>query len=194
MTMKNYHGILTASNILTCMRLALVPIVFYAIQAHAWIPAMVIFTIAAVSDLLDGELARRWNEQTAIGTYLDPIADKVLLLSSYYALHNTSLYATMIPRWFVIFFMVKELLLIMGACVLGLVMQRLVIKPVLLGKIAMVLQSLFVGCVLLSGIFPYQLFFVITSSLLPLLIVITIAAALHYFFIGVSGIVTCLIK
>ena len=76
----------TFSNGLTLVRLVCAPVVVVSLYYAYWLTAFVVFMFAAGTDLLDGYIARAWNEQTHLGAFFDPIADKFLLISSFGAL------------------------------------------------------------------------------------------------------------
>ena len=72
---------MTIPNLITLMRFLMVPAVIYALLLGATMPAFIIFVIAGVSDAIDGFVARQFNQQSELGAYLDPIADKLLLVT-----------------------------------------------------------------------------------------------------------------
>jgi len=73
-------------NLISLLRLVLVPVVISMIVTDRWVGAFLIFVAAGVSDAVDGWLANRFNLRTELGAYLDPLADKMLLISIYVAL------------------------------------------------------------------------------------------------------------
>lgn len=111
---------LSPPNLVTLLRLALVPLILRAIVngQHAW--ALGIFALAAFTDLLDGGLARQFQWSTSLGAYLDPIADKTLLSGLYLTLAFTG----DIPWWFVGVIFGRDLL-ILAAVGLALLLTRL---------------------------------------------------------------------
>lgn len=184
------YRLVTASNILTCMRLALAPLLFYAIVSLAFVPAFIIFCIAAISDVFDGFLARWWNEQTVIGTYLDPLADKVLIITSYCAFRQVPFFAQVLPWWFVVIIAGKEVLLLCGAAILGLVTHIIEVKPTWLGKLAMVVQSLLVALLLLTAIFRWQLAW--SGYGVATAMALAVAAGLDYAYRAGKGVRSCI--
>src|SRR5256885_1111441 len=86
----------TVPTILTCMRIFLTPFIVYALMQQQWMLAWILFVGAGITDILDGFLARRWHCQTAVGATLDPLADKILLVSCFAALSVLSI----VPFWF----------------------------------------------------------------------------------------------
>ncbi|MBI4149916.1 CDP-alcohol phosphatidyltransferase family protein [Candidatus Woesearchaeota archaeon] len=73
---------MNVANILTLLRLALAPVFAWLLYTSQWLPAFVAFLIAIITDMMDGYLARRLHEETAIGKFLDPLADKIFFMSA----------------------------------------------------------------------------------------------------------------
>jgi cardiolipin synthase len=131
-------------NLITLARILSVPVVVWAIAAHEMLFAFVLFVAAGLSDAVDGFLAKRFGMTSELGAYLDPLADKILLVSIYVALGITG-YA---PRWLVILVVSRDLLIV-GAVMLSWLMDRpLAIKPLLISKLNTVAQILYAGMVL----------------------------------------------
>ena len=106
---------LTLATWLTIFRIVLTPVIVIARIQGAWALACALFVVAALTDFLDGFLARVRNEQTVLGAMLDPLADKILIVSCFavFALHDST--ALAVPVWFVMMMLVKELILCIGA-------------------------------------------------------------------------------
>lgn len=101
-------------NALTVFRLLLVPVFtwLYSLGEYTW--GLVVFVAAALTDMLDGYLARRWGQITDFGKLADPLADKLMTLSMLYCLAKSGL----APRWVLYTMIVKELVLIVGGTLL----------------------------------------------------------------------------
>ncbi|MBS1986579.1 CDP-alcohol phosphatidyltransferase family protein [Candidatus Dependentiae bacterium] len=136
--------ILTLSTCITFMRIALVPCVVTAIAAESWGQVLILFGVAAITDVLDGMLARLRNEKTVFGACLDPIADKLLIISSVAELSRTEQLSPVIPAWFVWLMVSKELLLVSSVMLLYLWYGSVTIAPTRLAKLTTVAQVLFV--------------------------------------------------
>ncbi len=131
-------------NLITLFRIILVPTIVWSIAAHEVQLAFWLFLIAGLSDALDGFIAKRFNMQTELGAYLDPLADKALLVSIYVALAVVEL----IPRWVAIAVVSRDVMIV-GAVVLALVMAKPVtIRPFLVSKINTAVQIIFAAFVL----------------------------------------------
>ncbi len=102
-------------NLITLARLGLVPVVIAMISAGRWPIACLIFIIAGLSDAVDGWLAKTFNLRTELGAYLDPVADKALLVSIYVAL---SVYGA-VPSWLTIAVVARDVMII-GALIISL--------------------------------------------------------------------------
>jgi len=131
-------------NILTLARIVLVPLVVWLIITHEMTAAFVLFLLAGFSDAADGYLAKRFRWRTELGAYLDPIADKLLLMSIYITLG----FSNHLPAWLVIAVVSRDILII-GAFLLSWVLSRPVpIHPLLVSKANTLAQIVLAGLVL----------------------------------------------
>lgn len=134
----------TLSTSFTIIRIILVPFIVTSMMFHKWGIAASLFMIAALTDVLDGQVARMRNETTTLGAALDPIADKLLLLSTYATLSFIDSPLFGIPHWFVYLVLAKECLQIAGAAGLLFVVKKPNIEPTMLGKLTTVIQVGFI--------------------------------------------------
>jgi len=144
---------LTIPNLLSLLRMGLVP--FFIISVIDGQPrrALAVFVAAGVTDALDGAIARIYHQQSLLGSYLDPIADKLLLTSAYVMLSIPSLHhGTPIPVWVTVLVIARDVLLIAVALVLYLAVGVKKFPPSVLSKITTVVQVTAVVLVLLSGL------------------------------------------
>jgi cardiolipin synthase len=147
-------------------RILLVPIVVWAIASGAMGIAFILFVAAGVSDAVDGYLAKRFGMTTELGAYLDPLADKALIVSIYITLSINGI----IPIWLVILVVSRDIMIV-GAVMLSWVIgSPLKVKPLLVSKLNTVAQILF-ACVILAS-----LGFGIESNLLELVLMGLVAA------------------
>jgi cardiolipin synthase len=137
---------LSIPNLITLGRILLVPVVVWAIISPGtmWI-AFVLFVVAGVSDAVDGFLAKRFDMTTELGAYLDPLADKALIVSIYITLGINGA----IPRWLVILVVSRDILIVGGIMLSWLIGNPLKIKPLVVSKLNTVAQILF-ACVVLG--------------------------------------------
>lgn len=139
---------MTIPNVLTLARIFLVPSFLLAVIYQYFSIAFVIFAIAGATDFLDGFLARSLNQYSLLGTYLDPIADKMLMSVSYISLGVIGL----IPAWLAVVVVSKDIFIIVGAAVLYFLKGEVNPLPTRWGKYSTFLQILTVGIVLLPGV------------------------------------------
>lgn len=139
---------ITYSTYITGIRIALTPVIVWTIVSGYSAYALALFGIAAFSDILDGWLARVRNECTVLGACLDPIADKLLIVSCYGALWYGGNTEYWVPWWFCVLVVLKELLLVFGVLVLYLRRQVVRIAPTVLGKVTMFAHVCFVAWLL----------------------------------------------
>ncbi len=141
---------ITISNGLTVIRLLLALCVPLCVYVGWWHQAVLVFAFAAVTDLLDGFFARMLNEQTHLGTMLDPIADKLLLICSFGSLAFFSSPFFHIPHWFFLIILVRESIMILGSTLLIWYCKDAHIEPLFWGKMTTLLQVLFLMWVFTS--------------------------------------------
>ena len=109
---------ITISTLFTLARIAITPLIVIAMVFQQWGAAFILFVCAALTDIIDGHLARLCDEKTFLGACLDPIADKILILSCFFMLAFVQSPLFTIPLWFVLLVLIKELVLIGGAIAL----------------------------------------------------------------------------
>lgn len=167
-------------NVITTLRLLLLPVFTTLLVYRRTLPALGVLVVAALSDLLDGLIARRLNQKTAIGSFLDPLADKLLSVSGFVTLA----FLGPVPAWFVILVLSRDLIVSLGALVLYLHDGRLEIAPTLTGKAATLCQFLTLLTTLLLeiGDAGRALWF----SLLVLTAALTVASGLQYVWRGLN--------
>ena len=140
-------------NIITLGRLVLVPVVIAFITQHMWREAFLCFVIAGVSDGIDGWLAKTFKLQTELGAYLDPVADKALLISIYVTLAVTGELPTLIA-----ILVVARDLMIMGAVIISWIVDKPVaIRPLLVSKMNTAAQIGLAAGVLAAKAFGWRL-------------------------------------
>ncbi len=139
---------MTTANKITIFRILLVPffivqVLYYVSGAGDWhrILALSAFALAAVSDGIDGFIARRFNQRSELGAILDPLADKLLLVSGIVllSLHHEE-YLPHLPLSLTATVISRDVLLLLGLVVIHYVGGKVVVRPDLTGKVATVLQ------------------------------------------------------
>ncbi len=144
------RGPWTLPNFITLLRLAALPFFLFSISEGRFGIALVIFVAAGISDGIDGYLARRFDMKSALGSYLDPIADKLLLISSYLFLSIPSFPAAVkVPVWLAFLVISRDVLLLTVALLLILTSSKRRFPPTWLGKVTtvtLIITVLFVLC------------------------------------------------
>jgi len=166
----------TVPNQITFLRLAFLPIflmlVFY--EHYRW--ALLVLVIAGASDGLDGLLARRLNQRTALGAYLDPIADKMLLSSSFLVLALRG----KIRWWLTIMVLGRDVMMLTAAVVIILVAGYRPFPPTIYGKLTTAAQILLVFTTVTAAGFPVLSFNPLHSALRYVVAGLTVFSGLHY--------------
>lgn len=160
---------LTLANKITIIRILLIPVfvmfaIYYVRELKEWqrYAAIGVFLLAAVTDGIDGYIARRYSQKSRLGTLLDPLADKLLLVSALVLLSIDNGEAfEQLPLWFPVLIISRDLLLLSGAIILQFMHGNFVARPRVVGKLATVFQMITLGWVLLkipSPSFRYPLY------------------------------------
>jgi cardiolipin synthase len=169
---------LNVPNTFTILRVLLIPIFVISLLNRHFGWSFVIFVVAGITDAVDGVVARITHQKTAMGAYLDPIADKLLLTSAFVAL---AILKT-IPGWLAVVVLTRDVIISLGFIILFLLDRRPEIKPTTFSKINTVLQVLTIAIALFSRIK------VSFSGLVPVMIWVTafttILTGLQYIYLG----------
>ena len=162
-------------NLITLCRILLVPVVIWAITAGEMKVAFILFLAAGISDAVDGFLAKRFGMGTELGAYLDPLADKTMLVSIYVALGIIAA----VPRWLVILVVSRDIMIV-GAVILSWFVDRPIpLKPLLVSKLNTVAQIALAGVVLAALGFGFSAGIVLTV-LMSLVAALTLLSVVFY--------------
>jgi cardiolipin synthase (CMP-forming) len=167
-------------NFITVIRILLTPLFVIFLQRDMFQMAILVFTIAGVSDGLDGFIARVFNQRTELGAYLDPIADKFLLIASFVTLGIQQ----HIPGWLAVIVISRDIVIVMGIAVLNIMDVKIRIHPTLISKVTTFVQLFTVFLTLLYPETPsepmtkYVMFWVTA--------VLTTISGLHYMMLGLN--------
>jgi cardiolipin synthase len=172
--------ILTYANQLTILRMAFVPcFVLLLIYGHPK-SATVLFLIAGFTDALDGLLARKLQQKTVLGSFLDPMADKLLLTAAFVTLSVPSLPLSMhIPTWLTVLTISRDVLISLSVLIIHLQTQHSDFPPSILGKCTTAVQLLTVGVCMLAN-FELNLARVAFKPVVYATLAFTLASGLHY--------------
>lgn len=165
-------------NSITLIRIILTPLfVFFLAKGQgSW--ALVVFTVAGLTDALDGFLARAWGQRTVLGSYLDPLADKLLLITCFISLS----YYGKIPPWITIIALSRDLFLVLGSLAIYWLTKSLKIKPTVWSKITTCLQLAVIFQALAGYLWPVPSW--LFSITLGLTAFFTIFSGMHYILRG----------
>lgn len=145
---------LNVPNLLSLLRLLLVPLFLWVSVRQMYTAAFVIFVSAAVTDILDGMIARRFNLRSRIGALLDPAADKTLMVCGY-LFYTTSgdLPMVSVPIWLTFVVFIRDVLIVMFAYLLYTRVHVKRFPPSAAGKTSMVLQAIALAAVIATNAF-----------------------------------------
>lgn len=168
--------IFTVPNQLTFLRLGFLPLfiilIFY--QRYSW--ALAILMIAGVTDGLDGLLARSLNQKTSLGAYLDPIADKLMLSSSFVVLAIEG----QLRWWLTILVLGRDVLILTTAAVILAVVGYRPFPPSIYGKLTTTFQIFLVFTVLAALVFPIHAIEFVRQALVYVVATFTVFSGFHY--------------
>lgn len=168
--------IVTLPNLITLLRLVLVPTIVWLITINEPLPAFWLFALAGAGDALDGFLARQFDLRSQLGALLDPLADKVLLVSLYVVL---TILGEM-PTWLA-YLVVSRDVLIVGAVVISWLVDRpLEMKPLAVSKFNTAAQVVLAGVILADLAFAIDLMG-LRLALVAMVGLLTVASAVAYF-------------
>jgi len=141
------------ANAISIARLLSVPLIVWLMLKHQWVAAFALFVAAGISDAVDGLLARRFGMMTELGSYLDPLADKALLVAIYLVLGAMG----QLPEWLVILVVSRDILILGGAVLAVMIRFPVSIQPLFVSKLntgAQIALAAFVLAHLAFGWFP----------------------------------------
>ncbi len=169
---------MTLPNLITVARLLMVPLVIMMILDGLWLPAFFVFALAGLSDAVDGYLARRFAMASDLGAYLDPIADKALIVSIYVTLALVGA----VPSWLVILVVSRDVMIVTAVVLSWMLGRPLPIAPFSVSKLNTLAQLLFAALLLGSRAFGFEpgLAIGIGSGVVALLTLASMAAYLAF--------------
>lgn len=176
--MKNQN--LTLPNILTSLRIVLVPVFLISVLEQKLTLAIIIFSFCTVSDFLDGHIARQRGQRTKLGAFLDPLADKFLLLSSFILLAALNY----LPLWMPIVIITKDLIVFIGWWLRLHIIGKSEVAPTFLGKTTTFLEMAVILLVLIG--IPENIFHIAKFIMLIAIII----SSFDYIVSGITEIET----
>lgn len=166
--------VLSIPNILTLLRVLMTPVIVYMVlTGQAWW-AVTLMVIAGITDMLDGAIARYFNQRTTVGAYLDPLADKILLVSLFVSLF----FIGKVPLFIFLAVIFRDAIIIFGAIAYEMVTRQLTIEPSLISKATTFMQIFYVSLLLLDMAMPTPEILVLTVMWSTF--ALTCASGVHY--------------
>jgi cardiolipin synthase len=166
---------LSIPNLITLARILAVPVILWAITSGEMRIAFALFLAAGVSDLVDGFLAKRFGMATELGAYLDPLADKAMIVSIYVALGIVEA----IPRWLVILVVSRDIMIVSAVILSWLVDKPVKPKPIAVSKLNTVAQIVYATVVLAALTFGWEIPLVL-GVLMGVVAVLTLLSVAFY--------------
>lgn len=181
--------VITVPNLLTFLRMALIP-VFASLLFYGYSTlALIVFIIAGISDGIDGFIARRYEQESELGTVIDPIADKLLMTTAFIILTLPNIFPEVdsdllpVPFWVTSAVIGRDVLIVTVAAAINIMTGFSGFKPSWLGKLSTTVQVLAVALILLAAVFHF------TFYLMTVYVIVVLLAALsgfHYIFFVAS--------
>lgn len=165
-------------NAITLVRLGLVPVFIVVLKAQDYTVALFVFAVAGLSDGLDGFIAKRFNLVTRLGAILDPLADKVLLVSAYIMLTILG----HLPFWLVLIVGFRDLLIVGGYLVYTSLIGPVAMRPTYLSKFNTFLQITLVVAILVQQAMALPLVLLVQILIYGVFIT-TVSSGVHYVWI-----------
>ncbi|MGA2892139.1 MAG: CDP-alcohol phosphatidyltransferase family protein [Xanthobacteraceae bacterium] len=165
-------------NLITLGRILLVPIVVWAITSGEMRIAFLLFLVAGISDAVDGFLAKRFHMASELGAYLDPLADKALIVSIYVSLGI----AGALPIFLVILVVSRDIMIISAFLLSWLVGKPMPIRPLMVSKANTVAQIVLATLVLAEQAFGFN--WVLTSELIMALVAVLTLLSIAFYLAG----------
>jgi cardiolipin synthase len=153
--------IVTVPNLLTVFRMVLIPVFVSLLFYQRFVIALAIFVLAGITDGLDGLLARRFDQKSQLGTILDPIADKLMLVTSFVVLSMRAVFPQPLPPhlpvpfWVTVAVISRDVFILVGAAAINIVTGFRGFRPSLLGKINTSVQIGAIAAIIFAASVPY---------------------------------------
>ncbi|MCF7821372.1 MAG: CDP-alcohol phosphatidyltransferase family protein [Mariprofundaceae bacterium] len=178
------HTILNVPNILTLARIIITPVIVYAILSDEAVMALVLMIAAGITDMLDGAIARYFNQRTTVGAYLDPLADKLMLISMFVTLFIIG----EVPLFLFLAVIFRDVIIVVGAIAYEMVTHSLKMEPSMVSKVTTFMQIVYVVTLLLHMASPLEEIWI--ERVMWATFVITCISGLHYLLVWTRKAVT----
>jgi len=153
--------IVTVPNLLTVFRMVLIPVFVSLLFYQRFVLALIVFMLAGITDGLDGLLARRFNQKSQLGTILDPIADKLMLVTSFIVLSMKAVFPQPLPPhlpvpfWVTVAVISRDVFILVGAGAINIVTGFRGFRPSWLGKVNTTVQIVAIALIMVAASIPY---------------------------------------
>jgi len=169
-------------NLISLLRIILTPILIICLIQGFYLKAFIVFIVASLTDALDGFLARFLKQKTVLGSYLDPLADKALIASSFVTL---SIMAAL-PAWLTVLVISRDLVILTGICILSQISIQFDVKPALVSKVTTAFQFLTVLVAMASLASPIHFSSNLMSVVYWITAILTVVSGFTYIVRGIK--------
>jgi cardiolipin synthase (CMP-forming) len=179
--------IITVPNMLTVFRMVLIPVFVTFLFYQRFVLALAVFLLAGATDGLDGLLARRFDQRSQLGTILDPIADKLMLVTAFVVLSLRSVFPQPVPNhlpipfWVTVAVISRDVFIVVGGAAINVMTGFRGFRPSWLGKLSTIVQIISIAAIIFAASVPYG-----TGYYLPTIYTTVFSLALlsgiHYIF------------
>ena len=182
--------IVTLPNLLTVFRMVLIPVFASLLFYQRFVLALVVFVLAGVTDGLDGLLARRFNQKSQLGSILDPIADKLMLVTAFVVLSMRSVFPQPLPShlpvpfWVTVAVISRDVFILVGAAAINVVTGFRGFRPSMLGKINTTVQIGAIAAIIFAASVPYGTGYYLPTIYTTVFVFAVLSGAHYVFFVS----------
>src|SRR5256714_6991813 len=177
----------TLANMLTLLRIALLAPFLYWVKEGRFGLAVIIFFIAGITDFFDGYVARRFNQQSALGRFLDPAADKLLTTASYIVMALPRPGFEPLPLWMTVSVIGRDVLILIGSLVIYLTLHYKSFKPTTLGKVNTFLEIGLIFWFIIFQLEAMKPFKILLPLMYGIIIASVVASGIEYVWMGAKN-------
>ncbi len=182
--------IVTVPNLLTVFRMVLIPVFVSLLFYQRFVLALAIFVLAGITDGLDGLLARRFDQKSQLGTILDPIADKLMLVTSFVVLSMRAVFPQPLPPhlpvpfWVTVAVISRDVFILVGAAAINIVTGFRGFRPSLLGKINTTVQIFAIAAIIFAASVPHGTGYYLPTIYTTVFALAVLSGAHYVFFVS----------
>src|ERR687891_364375 len=182
--------IVTLPNLLTVFRMVLIPVFVSLLFYQRFILALGVFILAGITDGLDGLLARRFDQKSQLGTILDPIADKLMLVTAFVVLSMRAVFPQPVPShlpvpfWVTVAVISRDVFILVGAAAINIVTGFRGFRPSLLGKINTTVQIVAIAAIMFGASVPYGTGWYLPTIYAAVFVFAVLSGAHYIFFVS----------